>query len=98
MFSSSPKLGTAIGGLGAYMHTFDEKSRVSLFGVSYQVHLHPFANLQHVVLTSSGAYYHRTVVLTVFGHIENDYDDYLGTGEPLRTEDDSKAFAGRYHG
>ena len=40
VFSSSPKLGTAGGGLGAYMHTFDADSRVSLFGLSYQVLIH----------------------------------------------------------
>ena len=45
---------------------------------------------------SSGADHHRTVTLAVFGHIENDYDDYLGTGQPLKTEDDLKAFVGRY--
>ena len=33
MFSSSPKLGTAVGGLGAYMRVFDPKSRVSLVGI-----------------------------------------------------------------
>ena len=36
------------------------------------------------------------VTLAVFGHIENDYDDYLGTGQPLKTEDDLKAFVARY--
>ena len=34
LISSSPKLGTALGGLGAYMHVFDPASRVSLFGVT----------------------------------------------------------------
>ena len=32
----------------------------------------------------------------MFGHIENDYDDYLGTGQPLKTDDDLKAFVARY--
>src|SRR6187200_2723425 len=36
VFSSSPKLGTAVGGLGAYLHVFDAGSRVSLFGASYR--------------------------------------------------------------
>ena len=36
MFSSSPKLGTALGGLGAYMHSFDPDSRVSLVGATYR--------------------------------------------------------------
>ena len=48
VFSSSPKLGTAVGGLGAYMHIFDAESRVSLFGVSYQVHDHALTDRQRV--------------------------------------------------
>jgi hypothetical protein len=36
------------------------------------------------------------VTLAVFGHIKNDYDDYLGTGQPLKTDDDIRAFVGRY--
>ena len=96
MFSSSPKLGTALGGLGAYMHVFDEKSRVSLFGASYRytsTHSQIFSGF---VRTSSGADHHRIVALTALGHIENDYDDYLGTGQPLKTNDELKAVVGRY--
>ena len=96
IFSSSPKLGTALGGLGAYMRVFDEKSRVSLFGVSYRytsTHSQIFGAFAR---TSSGADHHRIVALTALGHIENDYDDYLGTGQPLKTDDDLKAFIARY--
>src|SRR6186997_1364546 len=78
MFSSSPKLGTALGGLGAYMHVFDDKSRVSLFGATYRytsTHSHIFSAFAR---TSSGADHHRIVAITALGHIENDYDDYLG--------------------
>jgi hypothetical protein len=32
----------------------------------------------------------------VFGSIKNDYEDYLGTGQPLRTNDQLKSAAGRY--
>jgi hypothetical protein len=35
LVSSSPKLGTSFGALGAYVHTFDPASRVSMFGVNY---------------------------------------------------------------
>jgi len=35
-FSISPKLGASLGALGAYLHYFDEKSQVSMFGVSAQ--------------------------------------------------------------
>ena len=30
------------------------------------------------------------------GIIKNDYEDYLGTGHPLKTDDDLKAVAARY--
>ena len=96
VFSSSPKLGTSGGGLGAFMHTFDAESRVSLFGASYQYSSTHSQVASVFARTSSGADHHRIVALTVFGHIENDYDDYLGTGQPLKTEDDLKAVVARY--
>ena len=96
VFSSSPKLGTAVGGLGAYMHTFDPESRVSLFGVSYRYSSTHSQVASAFARTSSGGDHHRIVAIAVFGHIQNDYDDYLGTGQPLKTEDDLKAVAARY--
>jgi hypothetical protein len=96
MFSSSPKLGTALGGLGAYMHFFDKESRVSIFGVSYRYTTTESQIFSAFARTSSGADHHRIVALTALGHIKNDYDDYLGTGQPLKTDDDLKAFAARY--
>ena len=65
VFSSSPKLGTALGGLGAYMHKFDDVSRVSLFGVSYQYSTTHSQVLSIFARTSSGADHHRVVALTV---------------------------------
>ena len=96
VFSSSPKLGTAIGGLGAYMRIFDPSSRVSLFGANYQYTTTHSQIFSLFARTSFGADHHRVVALTVFGHISNDYSDYLGTGQPLQTEDDIKALVGRY--
>ena len=96
VFSSSPKLGTSIGGLGAYLHKFDPDSRVSLFGVTYQYSSTHSQIAAAFVRTSSGADHHRIVFLIALGHIKNDYSDYLGTGQPLQTEDDFKAVAARY--
>jgi hypothetical protein len=96
VFSSSPKLGTALGGLGAYMHVFDPASRVSLFGMSYQYTTTHSQVVTAFARTSFRADHHRTVTLLILGHIENDYEDYLGTGEPLKTKDDIKAFVARY--
>ena len=96
LFSSSPKLGTAGGGLGAYMHTFDPGSRVSLFGAMYEY----TSTDSHIAVafarTSFGADHHRIVAVTVLGQIKNDYEDYLGTGQPLKSDDDLKSVAARY--
>ena len=88
VFSSNPKLGTAFGGLGAYLHTFDPDSRVSLFGVTYQYTSTHSQIAAAFARTSFGADHHRLTVVAPFGHIKNDYDDYLGTGQPLKTDDD----------
>jgi len=96
VFSSSPKLGTALGGLAAYMKTFDPNSRVSLFGVMYEYTSTHSQIAAAFARTSFGADHHRIVVMSVFGQIKNDYEDYLGTGEPLQTEDDLKSLAARY--
>lgn len=96
VFSSSPKLGTAGGGLAAYLHVFDPGSRVSLFGLTYR-YTSTHSQVGGVFARASfGADHHRVVGLAVLGNIKNDYDDYLGTGEPLKTEDDLKALVTRY--
>ena len=37
LLSSDPKISTAAGVLAAYVHTFDEKSPASMFGVFFSV-------------------------------------------------------------
>jgi hypothetical protein len=96
VFSSEPKLGTAFGFTAAYMHYFDEKSRVSLFGITGQ-----YTTTESVIIAitsklSWGADHHRALALLVGGLIKNDYNDFLGTGQPLKTEDDLRALVGRY--
>ena len=96
VFSSSPKLGTAFGGLGAYMHRFDDSSRVSLFGLSYQYTSTNSQVATGFARTSFSEDHHRIVLIAAFGKIKNDYDDYLGTGQPLKTDDNLTALAARY--
>jgi hypothetical protein len=96
VFSASPKLGTAGGALAAYIHKFDERSRVSMFGAAFI-----YTSTQSKVgamfaRTSFGEDHHRIDAIGVFGYVKNDYEDYLGTGQPLKTNDDAVAFAGRY--
>jgi hypothetical protein len=96
VLSSSPKLGTAAGALGAYMHTFDPESRVSLFGMMYEYTSTDSQVAVAFARTSFGRDHHRITAITVFGKIKNDYDDYLGTGQPLQTDDDLRSAAVRY--
>lgn len=96
LVSSSPKLGTSFGGMGAYMKMFDPKSGVSMFGLSYQYTSTNSSIAALFARASFGEDHHRIVAVTAFGAIKNDYDDYLGTGQPLKTEDDLKSIVGRY--
>ena len=94
--SSNPKLGTAFGGMGAFLHKFDPESQVSIFGVMYQYTTTDSSIAAVFARTSWGADHHRIIALTAFGYIKNDYEDYLATGQPLKTNDDMQAFAARY--
>ena len=94
--SSSPKLGTSFGGMGAYLRQFDSAGRVSLFGITYQYTSTHSTVAAAFARTSFGADHHRIVGIAGFGFIKNDYEDYLGSGQPLKTNDDLKALAGRY--
>jgi len=94
--SSNPKLGTAGGAMGAYTRKFDPDSRMSLFGMNYQYSTTHSSVAAAFARTSFAADHQRLTVLGAFGFIKNDYDDYLGSGQPLQTNDDLKAFAARY--
>jgi hypothetical protein len=96
LVSSNPKLGTSVGVLGAYVTVFDPGSRVSIFGVTYQYTSTESSVGAVVARTSFGADHHRIIGIAAFGAIKNDYDDYLGTGQPLKTNDRLKSGAGRY--
>ena len=94
--SSNPKLGTSFGGLAGYLHLFDVKSRPSIFAISGQ-----YSDTDSIV---AGAYartsfdedHQRALVALAFGNIKNDYDDYLGTGVPLRNEAELHSLIARY--
>ena len=88
VISSNPKLGTAVGVLGAYLRVFDPESRVSMFGVMYEyTSTHSQVGVAFA-RTSFGRDHHRITAITVLGKIKNNYEDYLGTGQPLQTNDD----------
>lgn len=95
-FANNPKLGTSAGVLGAYMTKFDAQSQLSMFGVAAQYTSTDSATAGAFARASFGADRHRVTVLAVGGVIKNDYDDFLGTGVPLKSEDHLRAFVGRY--
>ena len=96
IFSVSPKLGTSLGAMVGYLHYFDEKSRVSMIGVNAQYTSTDSAVGGLFGRLSFGADHHRLVAMAVGGVIKNDYADYLGTGVPLRTDDELSAVVSRY--
>jgi hypothetical protein len=94
--SSNPKLGTSLGALAAYLHYFDEQSQVSMFGASAQ-----YTSTNSIVgalfaKASFDADHQRLIALAAGGLIKNDYNDYLGTGKPLKSEDNLRAIVSRY--
>jgi hypothetical protein len=95
-FSVSPKLGASIGALAGYLHYFDERSQVSMFGINAQ-----YTSTGSMVAGAFGKASfdedrQRLILLAIGGNIKNDYSDFLGTGQPLRTEDQLRAVATRY--
>jgi hypothetical protein len=95
-FSSNPKLGTSLGAMGGYLRTFDPKSQLSIFGLSAQYTSTDSFVAAAIARTSFGEDHHRISGVIVGGKIENDYDDYLGTGMPLKSEDNIRGVIGRY--
>ncbi|HKW00554.1 MAG TPA: BamA/TamA family outer membrane protein [Vicinamibacterales bacterium] len=96
LVSSSPKLGTSFGVLGAYVTKFDPDSRVSIFGAMYQYTTTKSSIAAAFARTSFRADHQRVIAIAAFGAIKNDYQDYLGTGQPLQTDDNLKSVAARY--
>lgn len=95
-FSNNPKLGAAVGGLGAYLHKFDAESQLSMFGLSVQYTSTNSATAGAFARTSFAADQHRILALAIGGQIKNDYGNFLGTGVPLKSEDNIYALVGRY--
>jgi len=94
--TSDPKLGTSLGGIVGYLWRFDPDSVQSMVGAtgSYS------DTDSHVVGLFADLYLdgnrHKLKAAAFGGRIRNEYDDFLGTGQPAKTEDDLKAFAIRY--
>jgi hypothetical protein len=94
--SSNPKLGTAVGALGAWVKKFDEKSRTSMIGAMYTYTTTHSQIAGLFARLSFGEDHHRITALGAYGQINNNYEDYLGSGQPLQTQDNLRAIFARY--
>lgn len=96
VFSSNPKLGTALGVLAGYLHYFDEKSRPSIFAITGQ-----YTSTDSIIggvftRASFDEDHQRVIAGLAYGNIKNDYDDYLGSGVPLKNEAELHSLIVRY--
>nr|MCE9945475.1 hypothetical protein [Aeromonas rivipollensis] len=96
LLSSSPKLDTAAGLMMGYLHQFDEGSRPSLFTLSGKYTTSASLITSAFAKTSFGADHHRIVGGVILGDINNSYQDYLGTGRALETNDNFRSAFLRY--
>jgi hypothetical protein len=94
--SSDPKLGSAVGFMSGYLKKFDKASPTSMFGImgSYS----DTDSFFYGAFTRS--YFdddrQRITAALINGKINNNYEDFIGTGLPVSTTDDLEVAAFRY--
>lgn len=93
---SNPKLGNSFGALGGYLHNFDEKSRPSVFALQGQYTSTDSIIAGGFAKTSFDEDRQRLIAGLMYGYIKNDYDDYLGTGVPLKSNAELRSLIARY--
>ena len=94
--SADPKLGANIGGLVAYLKTLDSESTPSMTGLSVS-----YSDTDSVTGALFSQLYwkgdtRRLSLLAAGAEINNEYDDFLGTGEAVETQDDVHTLGFRY--
>jgi len=94
--SSDPKLGTTLGFMGAYIKKFDEKSPASMFGV-----MGSYSDTDSFFYGAfSRSYFdadkQRITAALMNGKVNNNYEDFQGSGFPVSTTDDISLAAVRY--
>ena len=96
IFSSAPKLGTSAGGMAGYIHKFDKVSPASTFilGGTYSTTDSLFSGLFGKMYFDEDS--QRLIVGGIYGKINNEYKDFLGTGKEFKTSDDIHALFTRY--
>jgi hypothetical protein len=96
VLNSNPKLGTAAGALVGYIHLFDEQSRPSIFAITGQYSTTNSIIAGAFARSSFDQDHQRLLAALAFGNIKNDYNDYLGTGVPLKNDASLQSLIVRY--
>jgi hypothetical protein len=96
IFSSNPKLGTSLGAVAGLLYYFDETSRPSMFGVSGQYSSTESYTVALKAKTSFAGDRHRATLSIGAGQVLNEYEDYLGTGVPLKNVETAWNVGGSY--
>lgn len=94
--SVDPKLGNSIGVMAGYIHQLDPDSTPSMLVARYSI-----SDEDSTIAGLFGQLFfdadqQKLVLGTVTGEINNDYDDFLGSGIPAQTTDDLEAWFLRY--
>ncbi|RLT93488.1 MAG: hypothetical protein D9N14_18480 [Ketobacter sp.] len=96
LVSSDPKVGTSAGGMAGYLFKLDQDSTSSMVAVG-GTYSTTDSLLGGVVLrTFWDQDRKRLIVFGGGGEINNDYEDFLGSGMPAQTTDQLKALQARY--
>ena len=96
LVSSAPKFGTSIGAMGAYLHQFDDDSPTSMFGIIGQ-----YSNTDSNFYGAFARMYfdhdkQRLILGAIRGKVNNEFEDFLGSGQLVKTTDDIHANFVRY--
>jgi len=96
VLNANPKLGAAAGALVGYIHFFDAQSRPSIFAVTGQYSSTSSIIAGAFARTSFDQDRQRLIAGLVLGNVKNDYDNYLGTGVPLKNNAELQSLIARY--
>ena len=94
--SADPKLGANVGGLIAYLKKLDAESTPSMTGLSVS-----YSDTDSMTGALFSQLYwkadtRRLSLLAAGAEINNEYDDFLGTGQSVETQDNVQTFGFRY--
>ena len=96
LLSSGPKMGTSAGAMAGYLYKFDEDSPSSTFAITGT-----YSNTDSFFAGIFGKTFfdhnqQRLSAGLIYGKVNNEYNDFLGTGYPVNTTDDFHAIFARY--